>query len=80
MSRVTSSLVSTTKVLVKSKLFTLITGVRMNFAGKIGATRFGDAFDPEVGLFTIGLQLIFYYRYYYGYYSLQTMVGDENSS
>jgi len=52
----------------------------MNFAGKTDATRFGDAFDPEIRPSTIGLQLTFYCYYYYGYYSLRTMVGDEDSS
>lgn len=49
----------------------------MNFAGKIGISKYSNAFDPTIRLFTIGLQLGLYYRYYYGYYSLQTMVGDE---
>jgi len=51
----------------------------MDFAGKTGANRH-NVLGLEMRLFTIGLQLAFYYRYYYGYYSLQTMVGDENSS
>jgi hypothetical protein len=51
----------------------------MNFAGKINVIGHIDAFDSEIRSFTIGLQSAFYYRYYYGY-SLQTMVGDENSS
>ena len=50
----------------------------MNFAGNIDANN-DKAFDSENRLFTIGLQLAFYYRYYYGYYS-QTVVGEEISS
>ena len=50
----------------------------MNFAGKINV---GDNV-PELRIrsLAIGLQIAFYYRYYYGYYSLQTMVGEEISS
>ena len=39
----------------------------MNLAGKVNMS-------------TIKLQLAIYYRYYYGYYPLQTMVGDKDSS
>jgi len=53
----------------------------MIFAGKIDTVRNGSAFDPGIGLFTIGLQPLikttWNRSYCYGYYSLRTMMGIE---
>ena len=47
----------------------------MNFVGKIVPNRYNSTSDLKIRMFTIGLQSGSYYRYYYGYYSLQAMVG-----
>jgi hypothetical protein len=52
----------------------------MNSAGKIDFDKH-NACGLEIRQSTIELRSASYYRYYYGYYySLQTMVGSEDSS
>ncbi len=52
-------------------------GIHMDFTGK---THVNNVSDLMIGAITISLQSAFYYRYYYIYYSLQTIVGGGTSS
>ncbi len=52
----------------------------MDFAGKTEIIGFKNVPDLRAGASAISLRSAFYYRYYYIYYSQQTIVGEGISS
>ena len=54
--------------------------ILMNCAGKTEFIGLRNVPDLRVGVSVISLRSAFYYRYYYIYYSQQTIVGEGISS